>query len=390
MKNCIGMSCLWLGVAFILTVFFEYVFHKWVLLMVTGGAGGAGVIINMLEKAVESFCDSLFGGGKADTDKSGKEEEMGGWFKRVKAFFQQARSKRGLRITAFVMTACLLAGILVRFDACEQAVKFCQGGYAALTDSSDAAGDMVAMGVSVVASRGEDMLPPEQPDVTVTVEAKRYLTGSDERLIQQLDNSSITWEDIHQVLNLSEEDYNILFFLEGLDSGIYESQDQLNQRVLDSVQLHTAAKLKNIFDLPQSEGGPSQEILNMISRLSDLERETIDFAKTKDILISREGVYQLYPKRTLAQLVSNGYHKLALLLFWHGGEEATIIYFYGQSILSGMECLKFADNTSLTVKEKLLFIAQRYEDIAYTCPGFRDAQRARMLAEAFRYAADQY
>lgn len=380
-KNIINMIGYWPILVVMLMLFFEYVFPAGKILTVVG---------LIVEKVIESICGFLWDKGKAAAVEKEKKEKADGFIEGIKTFFHRDRSKRRLLITAYIMTACLVAGVLAELDVGENVGKFCQGGYAALTDSSDTFGNMIAMVVSVGVSLGEDMLPPEQPGVTVAVEAKQYLTGSDARLIQRLDNSSITWEDIKLVLNLSEEYYNILFFLEGLETGIYESQEQLNQRVYETAQVYTAVKLENKFDKPLGEGGPSQEILNTISRLSDLEKETIDFSETKDILIGRESVYQVYPKRTLAQLVSNGYHRLALLLFWHGGEEATIIYFYGQSILFGMECLKFADNTGLTVKEKLRFIAQRYEDIAYTCPGFRDAQRARMLAEAFRYAADQY
>lgn len=378
-RNIINMIGCWLVLLVVLTLIFEYVFPAGVVLT---------VVVTIGKKALDFIVDFLRNRGKETLTK--KKEKPDRIIKKIKVFLHRAKSKKGMEIIAFIMTVCLMAGVLAKLDAGENIVKFCQGGYAALMNSSDEAGGMVYMGISMMVSWGESILLLEQPSVTVAVETKRYLAGSNEGLIWQLDNSIITWEDINLILNLSEEDYNRLFFLEGIEPGLYESQEQLNQRVYKMAQVYTAEKLENKFDIPLSEGGPSQEILNTISRMSDLEKETIVFSETKDILIAREGVYQAYPKRTLAQLVSNGYHQLALLLFWHGGQEATVVYYYGQSIFFGLECLKFADNTGLTVKEKLLFIAQRYEDIAYTCPGFRGAQRARMLAKAFCYAADQY
>lgn len=371
----------WLLLVIMFMLFLEYVFPKWLLVTLA---------TVLFEKVLEAVCDLLRNGEKRRSIKNGIERKTNGLRETVGNFFHKALSKSGLCKTAYFVTVCLAAGALAGVDAGESMGRFLWGGYAAVTNSPDMVGTVVKLGVYGGICRGESMLPPEQPGVTVTVEAKRYLTGADEQMIRWLDNSIVSQEDINMILNLSQEDYNILFFLEGLAPGTVESQEQLNERILREVKIYTEEKKENQFDKAPDEGGPEQKILNQISGISELEKEAISFSEIKEILIFRESVNREYPKRTLTQMVSNGYHKLALLLYWHGGVESTLVYYYGQSILFGLECLKYADNTDLTVKEKLNFIAHRYEDIVYTCPGFRDAERAKMLAKAFRYAADQY
>lgn len=108
------------------------------------------------------------------------------------------------------------------------------------------------------------------------------------------------------------------------------------------------------------EDGGAEEIsasYEMKQYLADADEMMIEqrddsFSDVEDRLDFREGIVKDYPKRTLMQLVANGYQGLALRLVWHEGVQATIIYNYGQSILYNFECLKFAENTDKSFRQK--------------------------------------
>ncbi|MCM1541773.1 MAG: hypothetical protein NC121_10980, partial [Blautia sp.] len=221
-------------------------------------------------------------------------------------------------------------------------------------------------------------------------EMKLYLTGEDETMIQQLDGARVTREQRNVILNLSDEKKCRVFLYEESGVKTSETQEQLNGRVLHMVEEWRDEQRDNVFDRDPDQGGAPQDIKDSISQASDTENEWSSFADVERRLEDRESANQKYPKRTLTQLVANDYRKMALLLVWHGGEQSTIVYYYANSILYHMDCLKYADNTDTSIKKKLLTIAQCYEDIAYVCPGYEEAGRARSLATAFRYAADQY
>ena len=217
---------------------------------------------------------------------------------------------------------------------------------------------------------------------------KLYLAGEDEVLMKQLDKAEITNEQRTMTLQLSDQDvYNIFGCWE---DKLDEDQEQLNGMVLSAVQGWCSEKRDNVFDKAFEQGGAPQKVKDTISRVSEEERPDNSFSVCEEILDIRESIARDYPKRTLMQLIANGYQGMALMLVWHEGVQATVIYNYGQSILFDFECLKFADNTDKTIKERLSIIAQRYEDIVYVCPDYERAGDARKLAAAFRYAANQY
>lgn len=224
--------------------------------------------------------------------------------------------------------------------------------------------------------------------ISASNEMKLYLAGEDEVLMKQLDKAEITNEQRTMTLQLSDQDvYNIFGCWE---DKLDEDQEQLNGMVLSAVQGWCSEKRDNVFDKAFEQGGAPQKVKDTISRVSEEERPDNSFSVCEEILDIRESIARDYPKRTLMQLIANGYQGMALMLVWHEGVQATVIYNYGQSILFDFECLKFADNTDKTIKERLSIIAQRYEDIVYVCPDYERAGDARKLAAAFRYAANQY
>lgn len=376
-KNRSILIFVWLSMAALLTLAFEYLLPQWGMAIVLEG-GGVLMAGGMLLELIKIIVDGYVNGSDAAADGSG--EEPGGMMDYLKKYGRGLKKKGVLQMTAFGLSLCLAAGVLAKLEVCEGIVLFCRAGSVMLADARGL-GDKIP---------GEIPQQQGEPEATISYETRQYLTGADEELIRLLTRTQVSGRDLDMLLKLSPEDCDAMLFYG--ESGIGESlsQERMNERILEKVNALLGKKLENVFDRSAEEGGPPQSIRDEISRVSGAEETAAEFSEIKDILSYRENINETYPKRTLTQLVSNGYHHLALLLYWNGGREETIAYYYGQSILYGLKCLEYADNTGLTVKEKLLFIARRYEDINYTCPGFGDRQRAGMLAAAFRYASDQY
>lgn len=294
----------------------------------------------------------------------------------------------GLHVRLLFMAVIVISVLLARCAPFAHLKAFWSGGIYAINhyDNNNNGNDFINNSINdnIMQAGGK------QDKVIISRKIKEYLTGSDEVMIEQLDRMTVTNEQRNIAFKLSEEDYYKVFscWEDGLRE--YRTQEQLNEKVLSEVWGWCDQKLDNVFNRELGQGGAPQEVRNRISEVSISESQEDDFSKIADRLDLRESVVREYPKRDLMQLVANDYQGLALRLVWHEGVQSTIIYYYGQSILFDFECLKFADNTDKTIKERLTVIAQRYEDIAYVCPKFEGAEEARRLAAAFRYAADQY
>lgn len=287
----------------------------------------------------------------------------------------------GLQLLGLAMIVILAADGAAALKPFEHAGVFCSGGYAALVNHADDNNN-----INDNAITAEEYLA----EVSISGEMKLYLTGSDEVIIRQLDRAKVTYNQRDTILDLSGEKYCRVFFYEENGIKSYETQEQLNEKVQRMVEEYRREQLDNVFDRDPSQGGAPQNVQDSISLANDSEDEWSSFSDVEQRLDLRESTNLMYPKRTLTQLVANDYQGIALLLVWYGGKQPTVIYYYGHAILYNFECLKFADNTDRLIKQKLLIIAQCYEDIAYVYPNFEEAERARSLAAAFRYVADQY
>ena len=99
----------------------------------------------------------------------------------------------------------------------------------------------------------------------------------------------------------------------------------------------------------------------------------------------------MYPKSSLAKLVSNDNQALALSLVLIGGKKQTEMYYYGESIIWGREYLSFADVSAGSVKEKLNWIAERYKDIMSICSESDiEYMYADRLMKAYQHAANEF
>ena len=105
---------------------------------------------------------------------------------------------------------------------------------------------------------------------------------------------------------------------------------------------------------------------------------------------TRINYYENLPKATLAQLISNDYQLLALIAFYYGYSSDVIIYYYAKSIEYALEYISFKEVADDTVKQKLLWIAARYDDIAFTCKKTKEAKWASKLSIAYQSLSYEY
>lgn len=226
---------------------------------------------------------------------------------------------------------------------------------------------------------------------TITKEAEVYLLANDAELVKTMEDVYIPNSELVYEEKLSAEDCAKIFFSDGeYKVADWECQEDINQVVLQMVENLLKEKAENIFDKDETQGGAPQEVRNMISYVSEHEGEVESFADLNGILGIRTDAYFLYPKKTLTNLISNDYHKLALLFALNAGNEDTIVYYYGKSIDSNLEYLKFAGNSDESIKDRLKRISQRYTDIVYVCPKHELSKKAEALAKAFKNAEEQY
>lgn len=225
----------------------------------------------------------------------------------------------------------------------------------------------------------------------VDKEIKEFLLNSDAKMFVELEKIYIPKKELMYEICLDEEDYAKIFFAdEDYGNVNWESQEQVNQVVLQRVEELIEEKNENVFDKKESEGGATQEVRDEVSMASENEKNVSNFADLNEILLTRTIAYSQYPKMSLANLMSNDYHKLALLFALHNGNENTTVYYYGKSISSNFECLKYAENSDESIKDRLKRISQRYADIVYVCPKHKVADQAKKLEIAFKNAENQY
>lgn len=304
----------------------------------------------------------------------------------VKDFVYRFSKASGQQIRFLIMAEIVISFLFAQCAPFAHARVFWLGGMAALANYDNNNINHVNNNET-----DKDMLADGSQDrVVVSQSMKQYLAGSDDGLIELLDKTEVGFEQKNLVLKLSDEDLYDIFLRWGNVTKGYVTQEQLNGNVQSGLQEWLGMRLDNVFNREPGQGGAPQDVKNSISQASDSESPGDSFTEIADRLELREGIFSRYPKRSLKQLIANDCQKLALMLAWHEGMQSTVIYYYGQSILSDFECLKFADNTDESIKRRLAVIAQRFEDIAYVCPDFEWAEQARCLAEAFRNAADQY
>lgn len=272
-----------------------------------------------------------------------------------------------IHLLMYLMFIPFLGGILAKVELGHNVTGFCQAGYYALADNG-----------------GSDTVVREE---TTTVNNTQVMREGSTGEVEQLDEGILI---TRLEMRLSSEDWNTVFFHGEYSINGLEGQEEINRVVLDKVKELASHKLENVFDKLPGQGGAPQCEKDKISNASVEEEYAKSFEDINRILDLRETINESYPKRSLTQLVANGYDKLARLEKANGANQNTIIFYYGQAIMNNLKCLEFAENTNKTIKEKLAIIAQLYRDIACVCSDSEEAVISLRLADAFQHASDQY
>lgn len=246
--------------------------------------------------------------------------------------------------------------------------------------------EFAAAGFAAVGNADEDVILAIQVDEKVE---EIILSGYDKKTINMLQQADITQAELNATKNLSQEDYDLVFCLnqKNLD---WTDQSTVNDAVSRMIDEKLSMQMENEFDKNVNDGGAPQWLRDSVYQASEDEKTAESFNVILSIHNVRADAYEQYPKKSLANLLSNDNQKLAIILYIKGGEESSIIYYYSQSILRDFECLQFAENSDDTVKDKLISIEQRYKDMIYTCPNMENRENAQALAVAFENAANRY
>lgn len=220
---------------------------------------------------------------------------------------------------------------------------------------------------------------------------KAWLKTQDEELVEMAEGLKISKAELDKKRVLSTSDRNEIYFLSGNHSiENWEDEEEILIIVRGFVGDVTSMKEKNIFDLPETEGGAPGSTKNEIAKISEEEPFLKDFTQKREHMEARQNAFVMYPKSSLANLVSNDEHLLALTLFYNKGDSDSIIYYYSKAIQYRFSKLKFEGLSKDHIKSELEWIAARYEDMVFTCPDSDVKDYAVKLQRAFEKLATEY
>ena len=349
------------GWSIIVAFLFRYSFAKSIFI----GTTILGVFGSIISLIVEAH--SKVGQGLVHI-RGDKETVATGIVKEIMAIVQTIREESLLHFASLICVATLLGQFLGSNDVIRNTSKFIVAGCYALKSTDE-----------------DDIITAKENEETLTV----IMAGCDEKTINMLQQAVITPEELNTITALSQQDRDLVFFLNRKDLD-WTDQNAVNEAVSQMIDEKYSMQMENVFDKSVNDGGAPQWLCNLVAQASEDEISAVSFSEIKSIRDVRADAFEQYPKKSLANLLSNDNQKLAIVLYINGGEEESIVYYYGQSILRDFECLQFVQNSNATIKDKLISIAQRYRDMVYTCPGMENLENASVLAEAFENAANQY
>lgn len=221
---------------------------------------------------------------------------------------------------------------------------------------------------------------------------RNWLEGQKTDIINSLNHTKVTLADYKEALNLklSPEDYNLIFFQGGqYKINVWEDEKIDLSNIGNLIGDRRKEKNKNIFDSEATETQKNE--ISMISEKEEkAEKEYTDLDNKITDINTRINYYKNLPKATLAQLISNDFQLMALIAFYYGYSSDVIIYYYAKSIEYALEYISFEEVADDIVKQKLLWIAARYDDIAFTCRGTEEAKWASKLSAAYNNLSSEY
>ncbi len=239
---------------------------------------------------------------------------------------------------------------------------------------------------------GIDESPKMQEPKELELEEQEWLEGQPSKVLETINHILVTRSDYESASKnkLSRDISNLVFFL----GGQYKIEDwgdgeEILSQVRNLIKDKRGEKNKNVFDQKADEA--EKEEINAISEREEKQiKEDVCISDRLNDANTRLNYYSIMPKASLALLIGNDYHLLALIAFCYNYPDNTKIYYYAKCIEYGLEYISFEAVSDETVKDKLIWIAGRYRDIAFTCDGTKEAKWAKLLAEAFECLADEY
>ena len=360
-KDCKIVIMTFLILFFIVVFLSEYVFSDSnSISTIIFGSGGQIIIyiVNTYSKKKKKI---------ADKRKSGKSI-IYGIVDVVMGIYQTIKDESLLQTALLTWCIIVLGVCFGRVGPLEATYEFAAARFNAIKD--------IGENVILAAQVGEE------------VEAV-VLAECDGTTINMLQQADITQAELYTIKKLSQKNYDLVFYLNRKNID-WTNQNAVNETVLQMIAEMRSMQMENEFDKDVSEGGAPYQLRELIYQVSKDEINAVRFSEIEAFCDVRADVFNLYPKKSLANLLSNDYQKLANILYLNGGNEESILYYYSQSIIRDFECLQFAENSNDMVKGKLISIARRYKDIIYTCPNMEGLENAQALAVAFENAAKQY
>ena len=215
---------------------------------------------------------------------------------------------------------------------------------------------------------------------------KEWFEHQDPVVVSRVEELKISVFELEAVRTLSDDDAELIFFLDGeYKINNWENDEEVQEQVRDFVKDYYKKDRENLFD-----NYADQDIHNEVSYYSDTESKIILFSIRKENMERRQDIYSIYPKAKLALLISNDEHILALTLFRNGGNESSMLYYYAKAIEYRIERVTFKEVSEDSLKSNIEWIGARYADITYTCPNSEYKMYAEKLSNAFNEIAKEY
>lgn len=322
--------------------------------------------------------------------------------------------KNNLMFSLFILcTVCLLGGILGKFEVLERTVlattefgnAWISYEYKSLKESSnDEESGQQSIDENVTSQNDHSdgsNCKTEANQMTELSELSEAVVQGDKSLgnegitfieksdysVDDLSKIEISADEYKKILYLSSEEYDIVF-LAGEKYAVedWENQEEINDMVLQMVKDNRAKRKTNLFD----NGLAPQYVQDEIDKASADEKNVRSFMEIERIQQVRDEVYDDYPKKGIANLISNSEQLKALVLYYYSAQQQTILYHYGKSILWDGEYLSYADVLDGEVSKRLSKMARRYEDIAFACKDCTESLKAKKLQTAYENAAEWY
>lgn len=223
---------------------------------------------------------------------------------------------------------------------------------------------------------------------------KKWLEGQEVDNLNGLNKIMVSSSDLVYAseLKMSKDIYNLVFF----QGGLYCIKDWTDEKeillkVKKMIETIRNKKRKNILKIKGEQWEKDE-----ISEISDKEEEDIEknleieLKDKMDDTDKRINYFAKLPCADLANLIANAYHLYGLIAFCYNFPQDAKLYYYVKAIEYELEFISFDGVSNEVVKKRLIWIATRYKDIAFTCEDAGEVKWAEKLGQAFNSLSHEY